>query len=274
TEAETRLKWPSMTSKNASLAWVPPMSPANIIFRSSSNGARRARGVLQLPSGPRSQRHSSENFAEEAPSTHRGQNSQRTTRPRPCQRAGPALGRRSCTRGAGVRSRWRAVCRSSRRTRNSCPLHQGASPGRELWRQTARRSLPPAGCAARADWASDFRQACRGTERKARGGTESRYAYSALEDACRCAGKTEHRPNANCRLPASWQRRSRFLNFVGHRSLRDTLERVSRRRLRLRTGRGRFGQEHPPSCAAEWHAESLPAHRAQRRLETRPAAPS
>src|SRR5213593_1542999 len=74
TEAETRLKWPSTTSKNASLAWVPPMSPARIIFRSSSSGARRAQGVLRLPSDPRFQRDSLENFAEEAPSTHRGQN--------------------------------------------------------------------------------------------------------------------------------------------------------------------------------------------------------
>src|SRR5439155_1403228 len=131
---------------------------------------------------------------------------------------------RSCNRGAGARSPWRAVCRSSRRTRNSCPLRQDASLDRELWPRTGGRFLPPAGCAARADWASDFRRACRGTERKARGGTESRYAYSALEGACRCAGKTEHRPNANCRLPASWQRRSRFLNLAGHRSLRDRLE--------------------------------------------------
>src|SRR2546430_12074657 len=70
TEAEIRLKRPSSTSKTASLALVPPMSPASIISRNSSSGGPPAPSDLQHLLGPMFQLRSWESYEGARLSTH------------------------------------------------------------------------------------------------------------------------------------------------------------------------------------------------------------
>jgi len=111
------------------------MSPARIIFRSSSSGARRAQGVLRLPSDPRFQPDSLE-ISRRKRLPHIEDRTDNAPSGLDHVSALDSVCRRSCNRGAGARSPWRAVCRSSRRTRNSCPLrkthHWTGNFGREL----------------------------------------------------------------------------------------------------------------------------------------------
>ena len=216
TEAEIRLKRPSSTSKTASLALVPPMSPASIISRNSSSGGRRAPSGLQHLLGPMFQLRSWESYEGARLSTHPATGLQRTSRLLPCPPAETRFDLQSCNRAAAARSQCWAAIRNNRRTRISCSLRLSSWLVLEPLQRNVRRYLLRAECAAPIDLASGSQPEYLETEQMALDGTESR--YECAEPACvyRFEGRREHPPNANYRLPASWPRRSRCGNPSEH----------------------------------------------------------
>src|SRR5437868_7242355 len=226
TEAEIRLKWPSSTSKTASLALVPPMSPARIISRNSSSGGHRAPSGLQHLSGPTFQRHSWESCEAAEPSTHPAAGSRRTTRLPPCRLAETGFDLQSCNRVAAAHTPCWAAIRNSRRTRISYSPRPSSWLALEPLQRNAGKCLPPAECAAPIDWASGSQPEYRETRRTELDGTESQYVYGEPPSVSRFEGRREHPPNASYLLPASSPRRSRCGSPWGRRLHCDMRARV------------------------------------------------
>src|SRR5437867_7194972 len=149
---------------NASLVWVPPMSPARITLRFSSIVARHAPSTRLLPWAPRCQQHSLEKLWVVVLSKHLKLAPRRSNLPRPCRHVEKEWHRRTYNRKATVHSPCSECYQSS--PRNGSPyLPPQCEPGdRVPWRQNLTRYLhqaeygEPAGSLSGARWASCGRE--------------------------------------------------------------------------------------------------------------------
>src|SRR6266550_3389396 len=178
------------------------MSPARIIFRSSSSDGRPAPSDLLRLLAPKFPPRSWESYEAAEPSTHRAAGLPRTSRLQPCPPAETKSGLQSCNRAVAAHNPCWAVIRNSRRTRISCLPRPNSWPALEPLQRNVRRCLPRAECAAPIDLASGSQPEYRETGRMELDETESRYEYGEPPSVFRFEDRREHPPNANYRLPA------------------------------------------------------------------------